>query len=178
MERHGFIHEKLDIKIFILFILRHLPDYISFEKLSDYVLVDDGFDYFEYTQCLAELVDTGLIIQKDNGYKATRKGARHAQTVESSLPYTVRTKAEKALAPLVEKMKRDALIGTSHKPLPKGGCKVELSLSDGIGEIISLSILTADEAQAIGMEKNFRENAETLYHSMIGLLSAPEGQKP
>ena len=177
MERHGFIHEKLDIKLFILFILRHLPDYISFEKLSDYVLVDDGFDYFEYTQCLAELVDTGLIIQKDNCYKVTRKGARHVQTVESSLPYSVRNKAEKALAPLIEKMKRDALIGTNHKQLPKGGYKVELSLSDGIGEIVSVSILAADEKQAVDMEKNFRDNAETLYHSMIGLLSPQDKEK-
>ena len=174
MERHGFIHEKLDIKILILFILRHLPAEISFEDLSEYVLVDDGFNYFEFTQCLSELVDTGLVIEKDNMYKVTRKGARHAETVESSLPYSVRSKAEKSLAPIIDKMKRDALIGTKHKPLPKGGWKVDLSLSDGIGEIVSVSIMVPEEENAIAMEKNFRENAESMYHNMIRLLSPEE----
>ena len=35
-ERRGFIHEKLDIKLLILFILRRLPAEIDPEKLSDH----------------------------------------------------------------------------------------------------------------------------------------------
>ena len=47
MDRLGFIHEKFDIKILILFVLRRLPAPVSFEELSELVLIDDGFDYFD-----------------------------------------------------------------------------------------------------------------------------------
>lgn len=171
MDRFGFIHEKLDIKLLILFVLNKLPSSINFESLSDLVLIDDGFDYFEYSQCLAELVDTGHVAINDNSYKITKLGSEHITTVESGIPYSVRLKAQRNAQPVIEKMKRDALIGTSHELLKNGGCQVKLSLSDGIGDIISLSILASDETQAKTIEKNFRGDAENYYHSIIKLLS-------
>ena len=50
MERFGFIHDKLDIKILILFVLRRLPDYVQGDTLAELVLCDDGISYFDYTE--------------------------------------------------------------------------------------------------------------------------------
>lgn len=175
MDRFGFIHEKLDIKILILFTLKLLPEQVSFEQLSELVMmVDDGFDYFEYSQCLAELVSTGHIRQEGNFYAITEKGAEHGIAVESSIPYSVRKKTEKAARPFIEKMQRNALIGASHKVLDNGGCMVRLTLSDGVGDILGLSILTSDEEQAKTMENYFRGDAERLYHEFIRLLTPKE----
>ena len=171
MDRFGFIHEKLDIKLLILFVLRRLPGPVSFETLSDLVLIDDGFDYFEYTQCLTELIETGHVENNENSYKITKIGAEHEITVESGIPYSVRLKAERSAQPIIEKMKRDGLIGTSHELNKNGGCQVKLSLSDGIGDIVSLSILASDEEQAKSIEKYFRSDAENVYHKLIKLLS-------
>ena len=174
MDRLGFIHEKLDIKILILFVLRRLPNPVSFEMLSELVLVDDGFDYFEYSQCLSELIETGHVERIENNYKITKIGAENGDTVESSIPYSVRLKAEKKAKPLIEKMKRDSLIKTSHETLKNGGCNVKLSLSDGIGDIISLSILASNEEQAKIIEKHFRGDAENYYHKIVKLLTNEE----
>ena len=38
----GFIHEKLEIKLLILFILRRLPAEIDGERLAELVLIDGG----------------------------------------------------------------------------------------------------------------------------------------
>lgn len=171
MERFGFIHEKLDIKILILFILRQLPLSINLEELAQLVLVDDGFDYFEYTQCLAELVDTEHVDSSDDGYKITQKGVENGESVESSIPFTVRTKALEKAKPIIERMKRDALIGTSHKELAKGGCMTKLVLSDDVGSMMSLSILTADEQQSNEIEEHFRKNAEDIYQKIIEMLT-------
>ncbi|MEF9971085.1 MAG: DUF4364 family protein [Oscillospiraceae bacterium] len=173
MERLGFIHEKLDIKLLILFVLRRLPSAVSFEELSELVLIDDGIDYFDYTQCLAELVETEHIEKGEQGYKITKKGIDHSDTVESRIPFSVRSKAEVDIVPIIERMKRDALIKTSHKTLDNGGNMVKLSLSDGIGNILSLSILTAGEEQSTAMEKYFRADAEGMYHKIIALLTPP-----
>jgi len=171
MDRLGFIHEKLDIKILILFVLRRLPSPISFEALSDLVMVDEGFDYFEYSQCLTELVRTGHVEQDENYYTITKIGAENGDTVESSIPYSVRARAEGKAQPIIAKMKRDNQIVTSHEVLANGGCKVKLSLSDGIGDIISMSVLASGEEQAKNIEKYFREDAENVYHKIIKLLT-------
>ena len=51
----GFIHEKLEIKILILFILRHMSEPISFDVLTELTMCDDGIGYFDYMECVAEL---------------------------------------------------------------------------------------------------------------------------
>ena len=178
VERHGFIHEKLDIKILILFILRRLPGEVDPHTLAELSQCDEGVGYFEYTEmglawvldCLAELVESGHITESPSGYTITEKGIRNADTVESSLPYSVRSKASKLIAPIEEKMRRAAMITAKHS-VSDDGCFVTLALSDGKGEIINLKILCADETQAGVIERNFRRDAENYYLRIAELLS-------
>ena len=171
MERFGFIHDKLDLKILILFILRRLPAAIDREALSELVMQDEGVGYFDYTECLAELADTGHVELTDEGYRITEKGDRNGLAIESSLPYTVRRRVERAVAPIVNAMNRNAMIKTGHKAQPDGGYQVELAMGDGLGEIISLRLLAASEEQAAAMEKKFRAEAESFYNHIIEILS-------
>ena len=71
MERFGFIHEKLDIKILILFILSRLPGEVPPEVLGELCQCDDGIGYFDYSDCLAELVETEHITETETGYTIT-----------------------------------------------------------------------------------------------------------
>ncbi len=171
MEHYGFIHNKLDLKILILYILRRLPAAIGREWLSELVLQDEGVSYFDFTECLAELQETGHAELTEDGYRITEKGDRNGDAVESSLPYTVRTKVDSAIAPVVRAMNRNAMIRTSHSMSPEGGCQVELSMEDGVSEVIFVRLLAADEAQAETMEKKFRADAEHFYQHMVEILS-------
>ena len=170
MDNFGFIHEKLDIKILILFILRRLPGTVDPETLLELCQCDEGIGYFDYSDCLSELVETGHITESEEGYTITEKGARNADAVESSLPYSVRSRALKLLEPVRERLRRAAMITARHT-LGEDGCFVELALSDGAGEILRLNLLCADEAQAKKIEKNFRKGAEGYYHKVIEMLS-------
>ena len=166
----GFIHEKLDIKILILFILRRLPGTVDPETLLELCQCDEGISYFDYSDCLHELVETEHVTESEEGYAITEKGARNADAVESSLPYSVRSKALRLLAPVEERLRRAAMITASHT-LDENGCTVELAVGDGKGELIRMSLLCAGEEQAKKIEKHFRKDAEGYYQKIVELLS-------
>ncbi len=171
MERLGFIHEKVDIKLLILFVLRRLPGYVDPNTLSDLCrLCDDGVGYFDYTDCLAELIDNGNVAESEEGITITDKGARNIDLVETGLPYSVRSKAVKLLEPERERLRRLAMIKASHT-VEDGGCIVRLAMSDGEGDVIRLELLCGGEEQAKTIEKNFRRGAESYYQQIVELLS-------
>lgn len=170
MDRLGFIHDKLDIKVLILFVLRRLPGVVEQDQLREFVMSDGGVDYFDFTDCLSELVTGGSVEEKEGGYCITEKGIEAADAVQSSLPYSVRTKAERLLAPLQAKMRRDASIVARHS-VDENGCTVTLSMGDGQGELISLSMVCAGEEQAHKIENNFRRDAESYYQRIAAMLS-------
>lgn len=171
MDRLGFIREKFDIKLLILYVLRMLPAAISLEELSELVLIDDGFGYFDYTECLSELVETGHVGMSEDGYQISPLGATHGEAAETSIPYSVRTKAQGVTKPVIDRMRRDALIAATHEPLKKGGFNVKLSLSDDMGKLMTLTLLNPDEEQSKAMEKRFRANAEEIYQAILQMLT-------
>ena len=103
-------------------------------------------------------------------YRITEKGARNADAVESSLPFSVRRKAMNLIEPVEERLRRAAMIVARHEN-GENGCVAELSVGDGMGELISMRLLCADEEQAKQIEKNFRRDAEGYYQKILELLS-------
>ena len=174
MDSWGFIRDELDIKILILFILEKLPQPIEAATLSDLALFDGGFTWFDYTECLAALVQTEHVTETAGKYAITEKGRRNVNTVASSLPYTVRAKAERLTAPVAASMRRSSMIESAVENGPKGGKTVSLRLSDGVGEVVSMRLAVPDEEQAKAIENRFRANAEGIYNRVIELLTGDE----
>ena len=171
-ERFGFIHGEMDIKVLILFILRRLPEAVSLDTLTNAVLLcDEGFGYFDFAECVADLVKTEHIAENDGMYKITEKGCQNGEVTEPDLPYSVRIRAERAATALAQILQRDALITASHEVRQRGGYTVKLGMSDGIGPIISMELLAGDDKSAALLERNFRKNAENIYNKIIDLLT-------
>ena len=171
MPRYGFIHDRLDIKILILYIAARLPGSVPLETLTDLVMCDDGVDYFEFMTCLDDLVRTGhMELVGGTKYTITQKGLESESAAASSIAYSVRMKVNKNVVPYVEQLKRDALVKAEHKVRNDGTCTVSLSLSDNSGSILNLDMLTPDEESARKIERNFKLNAERLYHSVYDTI--------
>lgn len=169
-DQFGFIHEKFDIKMLILYVLRRLPAPIDAERLADLVLIDGGFSYFDYKDCLSELVDNAVVEENEDGYIITAKGSRNGEILESSLPFSVRMKADRSMAKVIEEMRRSAMILANHE-VTDNGVIIYLAMNDGVGNIFDLKILASDENQAKKIEKHFKNNAEGYYHRFIEMLS-------
>jgi len=169
-DNFGFIHTQLEIKLLILFVLRRLPEPISLEMLAEITMIDDGISYFDFAECVNDLVNNGHLFVRGEKYSLTNKGIRNIEATEINIPYSVRVKAEDKTSELRMAQNRSAMIKTSHETDSETGCKVKLSMSDGIGEIVSIELIAANEAQAIELEDGFRKNAEEIYNKLVEFI--------
>ena len=169
--RFGFIQNEMDLKVLILFILRRLPEPAAREELTDLTLLcDNAIGYFDFTECLADLARTGHITVEDEHYAITDKGRENGEAAESGLPYSVRVRAERAAATLAHLQQRSSMIQVSHEMRARGGFTVKLSMSDGVGSVLSMEVLTGDAAQSARIEENFKKNAEAVYGRIMKVL--------
>jgi len=173
MPRYGFIHDRLEIKILILYIAARLPGAVPLETLTDLILCDDGVDYFEFMTCLDELVETGhLELVDGKKYTITQKGLDNEAVMASSIAYSVRMKVNKNVVPYVQQLQRDALVKADYRARSDGTCDLSLSLDDSSGRILELNLLVPDEASARRIQKNFKANAESMFHRLYEAVSA------
>lgn len=168
--RYGFIRDKLEIKILILFVLSRLTEPVDFETLTDLCLCDDAISYFDYSDCVNELIATDHIYFDGQKYVITDKGRKNGSVTETGIPYTVRLKAEKASAVVNARLARDSMISTDRESKRGGGYTVHLSLSDGTYDIISMDLYAASAKQAEDIETGFRKHAEEVYNAIIKKL--------
>ena len=73
----GFVRDKTDIQILILYILDRLPYGIDEWQLGDLVLLDGGFTWFEFADCLAGLVQAEQVSEEDGRFEITTVYAMH-----------------------------------------------------------------------------------------------------
>ena len=83
----GFIHDKLDIKFLILYLMARVAGPVDFTTLADLTFCDDGVEYFDFAESVAELVSTGHLAVEGDLYTITDKGRRNGEICESSLAF-------------------------------------------------------------------------------------------
>ena len=144
--------------------------------MQDLSMCDSGVDYFGFSECLADLVRTGHLVQDDEGlYAITDKGRRNSAICESSLPYSVRMQAEQSLVSCNEQLRRKALVRSQIQPREEGGYTVTLSLSDELDDLMNLQLLVTRQDMALELQKRFRAHAEEIYSRILADLCGGDG---
>ena len=170
MNRTGFIHDKLDIKFLILYLMNRVAAPVDFTTLADLTFCDDGVEYFDFAESVAELVQTGHLRQEDDRYTITEKGRRNGKVCESSLAFSVRQKCDRNLARVNGVLRRDSQVRTELLPREDNGVTLRLILDDDKGNIMTLDMLTVSEEQASQLAEKFRAHPEKLYESILQVL--------
>ena len=171
MSGWGFVHEKLDIKFLILYVVSRVSEPMPFEDVLELSMCDDGFGYFDFSDCLAELVTTEHITLHDGFYEVTEKGRRNSSICESSLAYSVRLRADKKVKEYNERLRRRSLVRGSVTARDNGTYTVSLSFSDDVSNLMSLEIMVPQKEQAEELCRRFQKEPEVVYGKLIaGLL--------
>ena len=171
MAGQGFIHDKLELKFLILYIAARVIEPIPFDTMLDLTMCDDAVDYFDFTECLRDLVDTEhLTLSQDGLYSITEKGLRNSKICESSLAYSVRLRCDKNLAECNRKLRRKSQVKARTVKRDNGTYTVSLSLSDDMGSVMDLDLMMVREDMARQLEKRFLNAPEKLYSQIRNLL--------
>ncbi|MCI8330353.1 MAG: DUF4364 family protein [Oscillibacter sp.] len=171
----GFIQDQLEIKFLILYIAARVVEPVPFDTILDLTLCDDAIDYFEFSDCLADLVRTGhLTLSADGLYAITEKGRRNSAICETSLPYSVRVRCDRNLEGWNRKLRRQRQVRASAEQRPNGTYTVKLALNDDKGSVMDLRLMVVDQAQAKAVAQRFRKSPEKLYGQIIRLLLEDE----
>ena len=170
MARVGFIHDKLDIKFLILYIMSRVAAPIDMPTLADLTMCDEGVDYFDVAEAAAELVSTEHLLLEDERYSITEKGRKNGAICESSLPYSVRVKCDKNVTKLNSRLRRDAQVRSERIPRNDGTFTLRLALDDEHGNLLTVDMLAATEQQCDRLSEQFKAHPEQIYNGILDVL--------
>ena len=176
MARYGFIHDKLDIKLLVLYIMDRVAAPIDFATLTDLAMCDSGVDYFQFAESAAELVESGHLTRDGEFYAATDKGRRACAAGESSLSPVVRRRCDQRLVPLNQALKRKAQVRSELRP-QNGGYDVCLTMEDDQGSLLSLTLLAPSQEEGQRIADRFLRHPDRIYNGILGVLLADPDKK-
>lgn len=180
MARYGFGGGRTDMKIFILYVMRHVLDPVALDDLGEMVLIDDNMNYFLFSECVSDLVGSGLLLKETgktgNVYTLTPRGFDTLEPVERTLPVSLRRAVEKSIPMVLERLHR-ATVAQTELFDRNGDPMVRLTLTDGKDTILSLELMTAGLEQSRSICVNFRQHPELVFSSVLRALTDPPKQK-
>ena len=172
MKRLGFIHDMMDVKVLILFVTSRSSYPLTCQEVYELCYQDDCLSYFDVCAAIPEMVASGHLKQIDaERYEITEKGRQDGALTEDSIAFTVKQRAENAVAKFNRQLRRSSFVKTQVIPRAGGDYSVIMSLDDEMGNLMTLELLAPDQRQAVRLGKLFEKKAENIYNlTMTELL--------
>ena len=176
MQRLGYIHNMMDVKVLILFVTARAHYPMSIQEIYELCYQDDCLSYFDVCTAVPEMVTSGHMKQLDDDrYEITEKGRQDGAITEDSIAFTVKQRAENAVAKFNRQLRRNSFVKTQIIPGDDGNYAVIMALDDEMGNLMTLELAAPNQRQAMRLSKLFERKAEMLYNlTMTELLDNEE----
>ena len=177
MQRLGFIHDMLDIKVLILFVMSRVSYPATCQQIYELCYQDDCVSYFDVFAAVPQMVQSGHLAQKEPDlYEITEKGKADGALTQDSIAYTVRCRAENAVNRFNRQLRRSSFVKTQVVSKENGDCSVLLSLNDETGNLMTLELAAPNQRQAVRLGKLFEKKAEIIYNMTMAELLEDEDE--
>ena len=176
MQRLGFIHDMMDVKVLILFVAARVQYPMTPQEVYELCYQDECLSYFDVCAALPEMVESGHLEVTDEKYTITEKGRQDGAITEDSLAFTVRQSAENAVAKFNRQIRRSSYVKTQILPREKGDYSVVMSLDDDMGNLMTMELVAPDRRQAMRLSRLFEIQAEAVYNNAMNTLLLAEDQ--
>ena len=171
MQRLGFIHDMLDVKVLILFVMARVGYSVNTQQIYELCYQDDCLSYFDVFTAVPEMVASGHLKQlEDDTYIITEKGKADGSLTEDSIAFTVKQRAENAVSRFNRQIRRSSFVKTQILPRESGDYSVIMALDDEMGNLMTLELVAPDQRQAVRLGKLFEKKAEAVYNLTMAEL--------
>ena len=172
MQRLGFIHDMMDVKVLILFVTARSNYPMTTQEIYELCYQDDCLSYFDVCTAIPEMVKSGHLRELEGEkYEITPKGRETGDLTVDSIAFTVKQRAENAVSRFNRQIRRSSFVKTQIIPRDNGDFSVLMSLDDEMGNLMTLELMAPDQRQAVRLGKLFEKKAEELYNlTMMELL--------
>ena len=171
MQRLGFIHDMLDVKVLILFVMARVNYPVTSNEVYELCYQDDCLSYFDVCTAIPEMVRSGHLKElEEQKYEITEKGRADGSLTEDSIAFTVKQRAENAVAKYNRQIRRSSFVKTQVIPRETGDYSVIMALDDEMGNLMTLELVAPDQRQAVRLGKLFEKKAEMVYNLTMAEL--------
>ncbi len=172
MQRLGYIHDMLDVKVLILFVMARCNYPVTVQEIYELCYQDDCLSYFDICTAVPEMVSSGHLNPLENEkFEISDKGRDAGSMTEDSIAFTVKQRAENAVARFNRQIRRSSFVKTQIVPREGGDYSVVMALDDEMGNLMTLELVAPDQRQAVRLGKLFEKKAENVYNlTMMELL--------
>ena len=170
----GGLKSTAEIKILVLYLLMNVSEPVPSNQIADLLHIEGIANTFEVNDAFFQLNKNELIDEVaglTEFYLINDKGRDVGQTLQSSVPFTVREKSLKILRKMLQRnrhMKETDIVITQEND---GTAKIVCSAIENNKTIMSFSLQAADYAQAIRIKENYLDDPALIYRTLIDLLT-------
>ena len=177
MQRLGFIHDMMDVKVLILFVMARISYPVDIQQIYELSYQDDCLSYFDVCTAVPEMVKSGHLKELENAqYEITEKGKADGALTEDSIAFTVKQRAENAVSRFNRQIRRSSFVKTQIIPREQGDFSVLMSLDDEAGNLMTLELMAPNQRQAVRLGKLFEKKAEAVYNLTMAELLDDEDE--
>lgn len=177
MQRLGFIHDMMDVKVLILYVMSRVNYPVNTQQIFELCYQDDCLSYFDVCTAIPEMVTSNHLKELENEcYEITEKGRRDGETTADSIAYTVRKRAENAVDRFNRQIRRSSFVKTQIIPREAGDFSVIMALDDEFGNLMTLELMAPDQRQAVRLGRLFERKAEAVYNLTMAELLDEEDE--
>lgn len=178
MAKRTLIIEKNEIKLYILYLFRlfeKIGQEVDFDTLSEVIMWEGAVNHFDFAENFAQLLDSGAIASyegKNGGecYIISERGTIIIDNMADVLLADVRDNTMRALMRYIS-YKKDGSVYTNNITEEEGGWRIKCSLKVGNKDMVSFSIYSDNRQYLEKISLNFKERAEKIINSILGIAT-------
>ena len=98
MQRLGFIHDMMDVKVLILYVTARSNYALTVQEIYELCYQDDCLSYFDVCTAVPQMVQSGHLEQvEEEKYVITEKGRHQGELTADTVAFTVKQRVENAV---------------------------------------------------------------------------------
>lgn len=167
----GGLRSQNDIRILVCYVLKSVNAALSESDIITILQEKSLANYFEIQDAISQLLAHNNIMRNSEGdLEICDSGRNIADNLDTALPLSVRDKALEAAVRLLTRAKHERENQVEIEKT-ENGYQVNMHVSGGSMELMSISVYMPDKKQARMVKRNFHQNPGKIYELLLAALT-------